>query len=56
MNKQYTEKKKKGEKEEDLFDPENLAKYKKELEEKKRTRELAAEVSPGKSLIYNTKV
>ena len=49
-------KKKKGEKEEDLFDPENLAKYKKELEEKKRTRELAAEVSPGKSLIYNTKV
>ena len=37
-------KKKKGEKAEDLFDPENLAKYKKEIEEK---RKLAAELSPG---------
>ena len=37
-------KKKKGEKVEDLFDPENLAKYKKEIEEK---RKLAAPVSPG---------
>ena len=38
--------KKKGGKAEDLFDPENLAKYKAELEEKRR---LAAEISPGKS-------
>ena len=38
------EKKKKGGKTEDLFDPENLAKYKAELEEKRR---LAAEASPG---------
>lgn len=38
------EKKRKGEKTEDLFDPENLAKYKKEIEEK---RKLAAAVSPG---------
>jgi len=37
-------KKKKGEKAEDLFDPENLAKYKKEIEEK---RKLASELSPG---------
>ena len=35
-------KKKKGEKEEDLFDPANLAKYKAELEEKKRQAEAAA--------------
>jgi len=39
-------KKKKGEKAEDLFDPENLAKYKKEIEEK---RNLASELSPGLS-------
>merc|ERR1712037_604805 len=38
------EKKKKGGKTEDLFDPENLAKYKAELEEKRR---IAAEASPG---------
>jgi hypothetical protein len=38
------EKKKKGEKAEDLFDPANLAKYKQELEEK---RKLAATLSPG---------
>lgn len=37
--------KKKGGKAEDLFDPENLAKYKAELEEKRR---LAKEISPGK--------
>ena len=38
-------KKKKGLKEEDLFDPKNLAKYKAEIEEKRR---LAVEaVSPG---------
>lgn len=37
-------KKKKGEKTEDLFDPENLAKYKQEIQEKRR---LAAELSPG---------
>ena len=36
--------KKKGGKTEDLFDPENLAKYKAELEEK---RSIAAEASPG---------
>merc|ERR1712113_698157 len=35
---------KKAKKAEDLFDPENLAKYKKEIEEK---RKLAAELSPG---------
>ena len=45
-------KKKKGEKVEDLFDPENLAKYKKEIEEKKEMRKLAAEVSPGKVYIF----
>ncbi len=38
------EKKKKGEKAEDLFDPENLAKYRKEIEEK---RKLASALSPG---------
>ena len=38
------EKKKKGGKTEDLFDPENLAKYKAELEEKRRQ---AAEASAG---------
>merc|ERR1712226_749755 len=37
-------KKKTGKKEDDLFDPENLAKFKAELEEKRR---LAAEVSPA---------
>lgn len=42
-------KKKKGEKVEDLFDPENLAKYKKELEEKRNLRDLAAPVSPGRT-------
>ena len=36
-------KKKKTGKKEDLFDPENLAKYKAELEEKRRQAELAAE-------------
>ena len=38
------EKKRKGEKAEDLFDPANLAKYKKEIEEK---RKLAEALSPG---------
>ncbi len=36
-------KKKKTGKKEDLFDPENLAKYKKELEEKRRRQELEAD-------------
>ena len=40
-------KKKKGEKPEDLFDPANLAKYKQELEEKRKLASLAAPVSPG---------
>ena len=43
-------KKKKGEKAEDLFDPENLAKYKKEIEEK---RNLASELSPGILTLIN---
>ncbi len=42
------EKKKKGEKAEDLFDPENLAKYRKEIEEK---RKLASALSPGETYI-----
>ncbi len=42
------EKKKKGEKAEDLFDPENLAKYRKEIEEK---RKLASALSPGETRV-----
>merc|ERR1712045_878453 len=47
MGKAKKAKKKKGEKEEDLFDPANLAKYKQELEEKRKLASLAAPVSPG---------
>ena len=40
---------KKGIKEEDLFAPKRLAKYKREIDEKRR---LAAELSPGRTKNY----
>ncbi|XP_040569178.1 uncharacterized protein stnA [Lepeophtheirus salmonis] len=43
------EKKKKTGKKEDLFDPENLAKYKKELEEKRKAAETADKASDASS-------